>query len=354
MRKILLLTGLILLAGACDELPVEVIYRSLEGHTGVFIACEGNFMYGNSSLSFYDRESGEVYNDLFFARNHAPLGDVAQSLFTDGLSLFVVVNNSGKVVALDPGTLEFRGAVTGLTSPRHIHLIDETTAWVSDLYAGGITVFDPRTFRKKGFIPLPGGRQGGAGHASEQFARAGNEVFVTCWAYDNKVIVIDAATAVVTDSLTVPAQPGAMVTDARSKIWLLTGGGYGQSGSGDEEPSLVRIDPFTHTVEQIYRWNGETQKPGDLRLSPARDSLYILAGDLFKMSITDRKFPETPFVKGDHRTFYSAGVDPATGDVYLSDAIDYAQNGMVYRFTSRGLPADSFRVGINPGDFLFR
>lgn len=343
----------ILLPG-CEELPVEVVYRSLEGASGVFISCEGNYMYGNGSLSFYDREKGEVYNQLFFARNHAPLGDVPQSLFCDGKSLFIVVNNSGKVVALDPESLAFKGAVTGLTSPRYLHQVDDTTLWVSDLHAGGITVFHPGSLRKKGFIPLPGGPAGAAGHPTEQFAHVGNDIFVTCWSYDNKVMVLDAVTATVVDSLTVPAQPGRIVADGRSRLWVLTGGSYGGAEGGAEEPALVRIDPTTRTVEQIFRWNAGSDKPGDLHLSPGGDSLYILAGDLYKMSVLDRKFPLLPHIRGGHRTYYNAGIDPRTGEIYLADAIDYAQNGMVYRFTPGGIPADSFRVGINPGDFLFR
>ena len=107
-------------------------------------------------------------------------------------------------------------------------------------------------------------------------------------------------------------------------------------------------------MEQIFRWKGSSDKPGDLHLSQAGDSLYILSGDLYKMSILDRKFPPEPLIRSGQRTFYSAGIDPRSGEIYLADAIDYAQNGMVYRFSPGGLLTDSFRVGINPGDFLFR
>lgn len=352
--KTALIVGFWFFLSGCEELPVEVIYRSLEGRTGLYIACEGNYMYGNGSLSFYDPHNRESFNHLFFARNHAPLGDVPQSMAIDGKTLFIVINNSGKVVAVDPVTLRFKGAVTGLISPRHILLVNDTTAWISDLHAGGITIFNPLTLAKKGFIPLPGGPPGEAGHPSEQFARVGNDIYVTCWANDNRVMILDALTAQVTDSLIVPRQPGRIVADARSKLWVITSGSYGKTGEPDEEPTLVRIDPATRTIEQIFRWNGNGNLLGDLHLTPAKDSIFILAGDLFKMSIHDLRFPETPFITGNHRKYYSSGIDPHSGEIYLADAIDYAQNGIVYRFSSGGIPLDSFRVGINPGEFLFK
>ena len=37
-----------------------------------------------------------------------------------------------------------------------------------------------------------------------------------------------------------------------------------------------------------------------------------------------------------------------------SDAVDYVQDGTVYRYTRAGVFVDSFRVGITPGAFCFK
>lgn len=352
MNKIVIWAGVLLfMLGSCEKEPVEVIFADLGGKKGVFIVSEGNYMYGNASLAFYDKESGIVYNDLFFARNRAPLGDVAQSVASYGKHLYIVVNNSGRVVVVDKETLEFRHAITGLVSPRYIHFINDTKAYISDLYADRITVFNPENFEKTGFIQVSDAT--GEKLTTEVFVQSGNLVFVSCWANGNQILVIDPSADRVTGSIKVPMQPRKMVVDKNNKIWVLTDGNFQGSPGGYEKPSLVRIDPVTHTVEQIFRWNTGNEYSGDLQLNPTKDTLLIISGDLFRMGVESKKFPEEPFIRSGGRKFFSIGADPLTGEIYLTDAIDYMQRAMVYRYSGNGALTDTFRVGINPGSFWF-
>ena len=71
------------------------------------------------------------------------------------------------------------------------------------------------------------------------------------------------------------------------------------------------------------------------------------------MSVQARKLPIEPWILSGNRRFFSMGVDPLNGEVYVSDALDYMQNAMVYRHTIGGNVIDSFRVGVNPGDYYF-
>src|SRR6056297_456955 len=122
--KFLLFPGLLfLIFWSCSTEPVETIFYDFDTENGVFISCEGNFMYGNGSLSFYNTQTGMVTNRVFYARNNAPLGDVVQSLASHGSFMYVVVNNSGKIYVVDQETVEFRGVIKGLTSPRYIHFL---------------------------------------------------------------------------------------------------------------------------------------------------------------------------------------------------------------------------------------
>lgn len=343
----------VFLLASCEKEPVETLYEELGSRKGVFISCEGNFMYGNASLSFYDINEKKVFSQIFYARNHAPLGDVAHSISSDGKQLYIVLNNSGKIVVTDPHSLEYKGAIKGLVSPRYVHFISDAKAYVSDLYAGKITVFNPVTRLVTGTIKLPDGKPQSAGHPTESFAEALGKIFVTCWAYDNYIMIIDPVTDLLIDSVRVPYQPKKIVKDANEKLWVLTDGNFNSLGTNPEKPALVRIDPATHTVEMILRWDIQREFAGDLRTNPSGDSLYIMAGDIFKMAIHARKLPVEPWIRSGNRRFFSMSVDPVNGEVYVADALDYMQNAIVYRHSNGGAVIDSFRVGVNPGDYYF-
>ena len=247
MKQILIAVVLFFFFYSCKDEPVETVFFDLNTKKGVFIACEGNFMYGNSSLSFYNSEKQKVTNQLFYARNNAPLGDVAQSLTLHKNTLFVVVNNSGKIYAVDAETIEFKGVVTGLNSPRYVHLLSDEKAYVSDLHAHHITIVNPETYTINAKIEI-------GEHTSEQMIQAGKYVFVSSWSFDEYVLVIDSETDELVAEIKVPFQPKNMVKDKNDKIWVLSQGATEGFSDSEEKPALCRIDPLTFTMERIFRF----------------------------------------------------------------------------------------------------
>jgi YVTN family beta-propeller protein len=271
-----------------------------------------------------------------------------------GDHVFIVVNNSGKVVVMDKNSMEHAGAVKDLVSPRAVHFVNNKKAYISDMLARRITIFNPGTLAVTGHIPVSDGKPNGTGHATENFVQVGNYVYVTCWVSDNKVLVIDTSNDAVVDSITVPYQPNKMLVDAFSKIWIQTDGEYFSTTGNPEKPALVRIDPMTRKVEKTFRLNQSNTWFTDIRMTPDKDSILFMAGDLYKMSVKSDQLPDKSFMSLAGKAFYSFGIDPVNGELYMGDAIDYASNGVVYRFTPKGTPLDTFTVGVCPGDFLFK
>ena len=75
------------------------------------------------------------------------------------------------------------------------------------------------------------------------------------------------------------------------------------------------------------------------------------------MSIDGKGEPEIVVENPDGSGFggyYGLTVDPSNSEIYVSDAIDFVQRGMVYRFSPAGEPVDTFRAGIVPSSFCFK
>ncbi len=342
---------------SCTESPVDTVFFDFTGNRGVYIVNEGNFMYGNSSLSFYDPATKSVINHVFQARNGAPLGDVAQSMTIWNNLGFIVVNNSGKIYIIDSSTAEFKGSITGLSSPRYIHVINSEKAYITDLYARKITIFDPSTFLKTGEIAVSNSKSEFNQHSTEKMIQYKNLVFTNCWSYDNKILVIDKNTDQLIDSIEVFKQPNSLVIDKDNKIWVLTDGGFEGSPYGYERPGLLKIDAETREIERTYRF-ALGEHPMSLCLNAGKDSLLFLNRHIWKMATSDKKLPEQAFIQSANINlyggFYSLAIDPSNSEVYVGDAIDHAQNGVVHRYSPSGKLLDEFKVGISPGGFAFK
>ncbi len=324
----------------------------------VLISNEGNFMYGNASVSYYNKTTHELINDVFSKQNIMPIGDVVQSMvLKDGLA-YIVVNNSGKIFVVNMGkfpnlpAFAYVGKVTGLVSPRYVHFINKTKAYVTDLYAKTITIFNPETLKKTGQISVDNHSQKFSQHPTEQMVQYGKYVFTNCWSYDNKLLVIDSETDKVVDSITVGLQPTSLVLDKNNKLWTITDGGYKGSPYGYEAASLWKIDAETRKVEQTFHFE-KGDRGSEVKLNGAKDSLYFINKGIWRMSVTDKQLPEKVFLSGEDKLFYGLNIDPVNSDIYAIDAIDYVQPGLVYRISSEGIPIDTMRVGIIPGEAAF-
>ena len=348
--KLIALIFLMLALTACETDPVKVSSGGLDFSRGVFIVNEGNFLAGNASVSFYDPALDSVFNQVFYRINQAPLGDVANSMTISGDRAFVPVNNSGRIYVMDAVTMKYQGKITGLTSPRNLVVVGENKAYVTDLAENRIGIIHPESLDQVDSTGVTDHIDLG-GYTSEQILVSGNKAFVACWSYGDKVMVIDTGSDTLVDSVQVGKQPNSMAMDNTGDIWVLCDGGYPGSPYGQENASLWLLDTETLRAGRMLEFSDIMDSPSDIAMNATGDTIYYLNGGIFCSGIN--YVQESTFIEAGGRQFYGLAVDPFDNTIYVADAVDYQQNGWVYRYAPEGVLLDSFRVGINPGSFCF-
>ncbi|MBT3209327.1 MAG: hypothetical protein HN704_12995 [Bacteroidetes bacterium] len=307
---------------------------------GVFVLNEGNFQWENSSVSFYSKNSKEVSNHIFYNRNLKKLGDVAQSMSIYDSLACIVINNSQKVEIVKINNFESVGTIIGFVSPRHIQVINNEKAYVTDLYSNSIQVVNLEQKQIASEINCNGW--------CEQMLFFQNELFVANIG-GNQILKIDVYTNLIIDSLETSAAPNSIVIDKNEKIWVLCGNIYGKSGNA----KLIRFNPTNMEIEKSFLFPETNSSPTNLNTNGVRDTLFFADGDIFRMSIYDDNLPKSNFISANKNNIYGLGLDPENSDIYFSDAKDYLQNGIIYRYSSSGSKLDSFAVGIIPQFFCF-
>mgnify|MGYP001657899635 FL=1 len=356
-------TLLAMVATACMDYgprPMEQINRPGKG---VFIMNEGNFQYGNASLSYYNPETKEVEQEVFVRVNGIPLGDVAQSMTIRGDVGYVVVNNSGVIFAIDVNTFEVKGWISPLTSPRYMHFLSDEKAYVTDLYAKAIAVVNPKTFEILKFINVNNHSSEFYQHPTEQMVEYTDKqgrrlIFTNCWSYDDKILVIDTDTDQVIDSITVCKQPTSLIIDKNNQIWTVNDGGYDGSPYGQVTPGLYKIDAESRQVVDSIKFTF-ADWPQEICMNGTRDTLYFINKSVYRLDVDSpsplkREMLDEFYKNTTGNYVYGLDVDPDNSEVYIADAIDYVQPGIVYRISATKQPIDTFRVGIIPGAFAFK
>lgn len=344
MRKIIVIYVFAFSFFACKKKEVGpqrvdgAPYYQQEG-SKVIVGCEGNFGWGNASMSVYNTETKVNANQVFNTQNHLPLGDVFQSATLFNGDLFIVVNNSNKIEVVDTTNFMSKGTITGLTSPRYFMGISHSKAYVSDLYANAITIVNPSTFQITGTIPVS--------DWTEQMILLNQTAYVTQKG-TNQVLLIDVVTDAVVDSITVGREPNSLVLDAFDNLWVLCSGGV-----NEVTPSLVQINTTTNTVMKNLLFNSPSESPNNLQIDTSKTQLLYLNDNLYQQSLTATAIDDNPILNAGNTVFYGLGVNPYNNEIYLSDAIDYVQAGKVYRYSPTMSLIDDFTTGIIPQDFTF-
>ena len=317
----------------------------------VYVVCEGNFGLGESSLYAYQPAKDSVYGDLYMSANNQPLGDVFQSMLRIGSKLFLCVNNSNKIAVISADNWKLSGVIN-IANPRYMLQMSPMRAYVTALYGNRMYVVNPATCVVTDTITLPG-------QNPEGICLYNNDAIVCTWdTADNHIYRVDGETGQIVQTIKIAGYAAQdVVQDKEQMLWVLAG-----NEPDGKTATLTRIDPSTGDMLASYRFPA-TADPVKLVFNPTKDTLYFIEANyyggttyngIYRMGIHDAAPPAQPFVPAKQfQYFWALGIDPATGNIYAGDPKGFVQKGTVYVYRPDGVQISSFDVGIGPGHFYF-
>ena len=351
MKKSLsVLVLLAVLMTACHKKPVTPDNPTVE-RNGMYILNEGVWNYNNSTISYYNFDSGEVTADIFTAVNNRGLGDTGNDLQRYGSRLYCVVNTSENIQVMDLYTAKVVGTVSLVGKfPRRI-CFSGSKAYVS-CFDGTVVRIDTASLAVEASVTV--------GPNPEGVCIANGKLYVANTGgynapdYGTTVSVIDLNTFAVTKDISVVLNPTRLyVSPDQQDIYLISSGDYGVYF--DIKSCLQKISPVTDEVVQTYNFELNN-------LAFYGNSAYFYSYDFNTEEYTIQVFDlTTETIVNSHfitdgttlNIPYGITVNPRNGDVYISDAQNFIVNGDVYCFDQSGKKKFSFEVGVNPSGMVF-
>lgn len=318
----------------------------------VLIACEGSLGNGNASLSVYSTALDSMYNDVFKQANKQDLGDVFQSITQIGNAYFLCINNSDKIVVLQPDNWLMLTSIS-VPKPRYILPVSANKAYVSSLFSNKLYVLNTASFAIEKTLEMPYIN-------AEQMVLSGAYAYAASWdTASNKIYRIDIATDRITDSITLSGYaPQSIITDKDNKLWVMAGNAYKGKAS-----SLHRIDPATKTILQSYHFPDKVEAIKPV-FNPKGDTLYFIEVDynggttnngIYRMRYDAATLPDKAFISCTaFQYFWALGIDPNSGTIYIGDPKGFIQQGNVLLYRQDGTLLHQHKTGLGPGAFYFK
>lgn len=341
---LLLLSSGLLFTACKDEITTPTPEPTAAYGSGIFVVNEGPFQNGTGTITFINRSSGAVQQDVFQTVNGRPLGNVAQSMASYQNTGMLVVNNAGKVEFVDLKDFKSTGVIENMALPSGIVVAGNTgkayvTEWVSFSGNGRVAVIDIASKQVLRRIAVGAFPNAVAWHNNRIFVANSNQ---------NTVVEIDAQADTILRTHTVGDRPNSMVSVGNSLFVLCSGT---PSWAGTETAGALA--EIVGSQVNIRNFTAATMHPGQLTLHPDGGSLlYQLPEGVYTLlptasgSIT----PGSPVIA---RSFYHFSADPQ-GFFYGTDAKDFVSNGVILRYERNFTLRDSLPAGIAPGSIHYR
>ncbi|MFY0627423.1 MAG: hypothetical protein JXR07_14070 [Reichenbachiella sp.] len=326
------------------------------GEEGFYVVNEGGWGHGNTSISYFNKLTGSIVNDIYYlANNNTPLGDQAQSMSILDTLGYISVQNSGKIEVVDINSFQSVTTIDeDIVSPRYIVGYNSDKAYVSDWgdgFSSFVRVIDLTTNEVTKSISTGAGTNQLLIHDDKLYAvNAGG------FDRDNTMVIINTSTDELVNTIELGDNPNSLQIDADGNIWVLCGGytAYDENWNVDLENStkgsLIQLNSSGQELLNLSL--AEFSKPDHLSITQDGQSLfYLYNSGIYKIDITASELPTTPFID---KSFYGLGIDPVNGNIIGCEAPDFTSAGNVIQYAEDGSMIETISVGIAPNNITYK
>ncbi|MES2064930.1 MAG: DUF5074 domain-containing protein [Bacteroidota bacterium] len=346
LKTLLSAVAILSLLSACHKDKVNPDSGPKILDPGVLVLNQGGITHNNSTLTYYDYATKATSSDIFASVNTRGLGDTGNDAKIYGSKMYITVNYSSTLEIVDARTIKSIKQikmVDGATNrqPRYV-VFDKGKAFISS-YDGTVAVLDTATLTIDKYIKV--------GRNPEQMVISNGKLYVANSGGldfsnpDKTVSVINLTSLAEIKKIDITStNPINIAADAYGDVYVIA---YGTDYPS--KPTLTIIDNNTDAVKTTTDIDASYGTSfvinGDLAYyltDAGKVKVYnVKTQTVVKESfITDNTSIKVPF---------NIAVIPETGQVLVTDAVDYTNNGKLFAFNTDGTLAYSFTAGINPG-----
>ena len=333
----------ILFLSSCKKAVSSFSLDTNELKNGFLVLNEGLFNLNNASLSWMDLSTGKVTEDLFLQKTGRKLGDTGNDLLRYGNKIYIIVNVSS--------TVEILNAKTGV-SIKQLEMIHNGKAkqprnlacyggkvFIS-CFDGYVDVIDTVGLQIEKRIKV--------GDNPENMLVVNDRLFVSNSgglnpSLDSSISVIDCKSLVELDKIIVGKNPGKIVAQNDSTLFVHVRGDY---------------STFPSVLKKVNLGISKNQETISLKISgieKMENLLLIYTSE--SVSLYDMKTNAT--INSDFiplngiKTLYRIQYVEVLKQLFVLDANAYTNSGYVHRFSNSGEFIQKIHVGLNPNSLIY-
>jgi len=322
---------------------------------GVFIVNEGSYYSQiNGTIDYLNYSTNAVNRSVFKNANGRSLGGTPNSAVICNHEIYIACTDENRVEVMNDSTFSSVAQIT-VESPREV-ATDGEYVYVSS-YTGKVTKISS-THQVVSTSAIIGSHLEGIvvlnGYVYVCNSTDGSKQYKDPDYYLNSVLRLDKTSLGKDKEITVEKNPTALLTDG-TYVYVLCSGNYSTIKGciekiSNQDNSVTKIAEATmmayNNGNYIYYVNAPSGGA-----APTYGSYNITSQTTVDFTINSPKFP------------YSMGVDPISGDIFISalspnpdypSYASYTTDGILYRYSSTWALKNTYTIGVNPGTLVFK